>query len=92
MSKVSPVTLYDRESENFNSLFDMPGFNIVRLEPVSTIKSLLTPSILTEKERKWGSNATETVDLMSAFTNASMLEQLSSFTPFCRFPNYTIIS
>jgi hypothetical protein len=64
----------------------MPGCNIEMLEPVSTIKSLATPSIRTEIQGVPGSNATETVGLVTAFTDASRREKLSSFTPFCRFP------
>jgi hypothetical protein len=91
-SRVSPVTPYGRESENFSSLFDMPGCNIEMLEPVSTIKSLATPSIRTEIEGVPGSNVTETVGLVTAFTDASRREELSSLRLSAVFPNYSIPS
>jgi hypothetical protein len=71
---------------NVISLLDMPGCKIEMLEPVSTIKSLLTPSILTEIEGVPGSNATEIFGLVTEFTVVKRQEELSSFTPFCRFP------
>jgi len=70
----------------------MPGCNIEMLEPVTIIMTLTSPSIRTEIEGVPCFNATETAGLTTAFTLASRREDLSSFTPFCRFPNYLIRS
>ena len=91
-SRDSPVTPYGRISVSLTSLLDWPGCNMEMLESVSMIKTLTSLSIRNEIEGVPCSNATETASLTTEFTVASRREELSSFPPFCHFPNYLIHS
>jgi hypothetical protein len=92
MSRVYPVTPYRFNGVAPTTLLDMPGCMIEMLEPVSTIRLLVTPSISTEMEGVSCSSITETEGAMTAFSWVLRRRELSSLTLLSRFPNFLFLS
>jgi len=66
----------------------MPGCKIKTLEPVSTIKYLGIPSILTRTVGVPCSIMTETNSFLAALSGASRWKELPLFSPLTRFPDF----
>ena len=69
------------------SLLATPGFIIETLEPVSIISLILTPSMSKVSEGVPRSNGIGTAFATTAISGVTRRQELSSFTPSCRFPN-----
>jgi len=64
----------------------MPGCIIDMLDPVSTIRLLVTPSISTVMEGVPCSSKNETEDAMTAFSRVLRRRELPSLAPLFSFP------
>ena len=84
------MTPYGRVVVMLISRIDMPGCKIETLEPVPMIRLLGVPSISTRIEEVPCSDMTDTGEFIAALSGALRWNELPSFTPLTRFPDFPL--